>query len=209
MSDQVPTKDYTFAPSDRYINDAMFDDIGSLIGTLHQWVNLSAGTSPFHSHLAALTIPPDGRGMLHIDDPDRYNLAPPYKMPVTDNSRILDVHFVSVFHQLHCLVSLPSQSVLGASIADGQPQKSIIIEAFYHARAGPPGIPGSVTHQVHCFEYLRQSIMCSADTSLEGYTGMGNGWGSIHRCTDYDALLDWMNERTVLPFNNKPPSIVI
>jgi hypothetical protein len=40
---KVPTKDYTFVQDDLYINDEMFDDIGSLIGTLHHWVNLSAG----------------------------------------------------------------------------------------------------------------------------------------------------------------------
>lgn len=55
-----------------------------------------------------------------------------------------------------------------------------------------------VHHTVHCFDYLRQSIMCAADTSLEGKTEAGPGWGSTHECADYDALLEWANERSVV-----------
>ena len=35
--------------------------------------------------------------------------------------------------------------------------------------------------------------MCAGDTTLEGKTEAGPGWGSVHECVDYDALLDWAN----------------
>jgi hypothetical protein len=53
-------------------------------------------------------------------------------------------------------------------------------------------------HSVHYFDYIRQSIMCAADTSLEGKTEVGPGWGPEHECTDYDALLAWANDHTVV-----------
>jgi hypothetical protein len=47
--------------------------------------------------------------------------------------------------------------------------------------------------------------MCAADTSLEGKTDAGPGWGSKHECTDYDALLAWANEHTVVKFRKLMP----
>lgn len=42
-------------------------------------------------------------------------------------------------------------------------------------------------HMIHCFSYLRQTIMCSADTALEGlettfpdHNGGSDGWDSKH-----------------------------
>jgi hypothetical protein len=55
-------------------------------------------------------------------------------------------------------------------------------------------------HRAHCVEYLRQSILCSADTTLEGETGAwarSTGWGQTHSCVDLDALTAWTNERAM------------
>jgi hypothetical protein len=57
-------------------------------------------------------------------------------------------------------------------------------------------------HSAHCFDYIRQSIMCNADTSLEGKTEAGPGWGSTHECKDYDAVLAWANDHTVYKWRN-------
>ena len=52
-------------------------------------------------------------------------------------------------------------------------------------------------HVMHCFDYLRQVIMCFADSTLEwapeGVEGT-NGWGSVHLCRDYRALMDFANK---------------
>lgn len=48
-------------------------------------------------------------------------------------------------------------------------------------------------HQTHCFEYLRQTIMCAMDMTVEAAavdinTGLSkgyiNGWETEHRCVD-------------------------
>ena len=49
-------------------------------------------------------------------------------------------------------------------------------------------------HIRHCFDYLRQSLMCAADSSLEPRVpslGGATGWGFPRRCHDYDELKEW------------------
>ncbi len=50
-------------------------------------------------------------------------------------------------------------------------------------------------HIYHCFDYIRQAIMCSGDTTLEkGRTIDGkltrgvDGWGVAHECRDFDTI---------------------
>lgn len=52
-------------------------------------------------------------------------------------------------------------------------------------------------HVRHCFEYLRQSLICLADSNLEmmNYTARGiSGWQSERTCRDYDGLVAWADE---------------
>jgi hypothetical protein len=52
-------------------------------------------------------------------------------------------------------------------------------------------------HANHCFDYLRQSLQCAADTSLEWPkpgTQIVNGWGMPHLCrswVSFRLLLFW------------------
>ena len=51
-----------------------------------------------------------------------------------------------------------------------------------------------VEHVKHCIEYLRQSIICAADTSLEPFRndihGV-DGFGHERRCRNYDEVFRW------------------
>lgn len=55
------------------------------------------------------------------------------------------------------------------------------------------------SHVDHCFDYLRQAIMCVGDISLEhsvvpdefGF----NGWGTAHQCADWQTMWDIAIER--------------
>lgn len=56
----------------------------------------------------------------------------------------------------------------------------------------------------HCFHYLRQGILCAADTTLEpGGTGMklangdkvAAGTGTVHTCRDWRQVHDWMESQ--------------
>lgn len=54
-------------------------------------------------------------------------------------------------------------------------------------------------HADHCFDYLRQNIMCAADLTLEkarvdpdGLRRATDGWGTIHHCKDWDKVMETM-----------------
>jgi hypothetical protein len=64
-------------------------------------------------------------------------------------------------------------------------------------------------HNRHCLEYLRQSIMCNADTNLEARvisesgTKETPGW-DLKKCRDYGQILNWAEEWRA--FDGKIPS---
>ncbi|KAK3353842.1 hypothetical protein B0T25DRAFT_569028 [Lasiosphaeria hispida] len=50
-------------------------------------------------------------------------------------------------------------------------------------------------HIYHCFDYIRQAIMCCGDTTLEKARTVDDkivrgvdGWDVEHQCRDYDAI---------------------
>jgi hypothetical protein len=52
-------------------------------------------------------------------------------------------------------------------------------------------------HLRHCFDYLRQSLMCGADTNLEPVKedlGGVTGWGNPRVCRDHEQLVRWAEE---------------
>lgn len=49
-------------------------------------------------------------------------------------------------------------------------------------------------HVGHCFDYLRQSLMCSVDPSLEPATQRvfeDPNWGFERQCRDYEEIKAW------------------
>jgi hypothetical protein len=87
------------------------------------------------------------------------------------------VFTTSMTHQLHCLHST--------------------IHFYYSTVSVPPREPPSdlLWHLRHCFDYLRQSIMCSGDVALEGAettfpagNGGSDGWDAKHICKDYSQI---------------------
>ncbi|MCJ1457656.1 hypothetical protein MMC28_008025 [Mycoblastus sanguinarius] len=78
-------------------------------------------------------------------------------------------------HQIHCLI--------------------VIRAAYYGAMAGNIDAIDPA-HLPHCFDYLRQSIMCASDTTMEWVPAPPNdkgstGWGYQHSCRDYMAIRQW------------------
>jgi hypothetical protein len=100
---------------------------------------------------------------------------------------------VSVFHQMHCLVSSPVKFLPLTNLAC----KFAIREGYYDTRAGEPDkIPAA--HLNHCFDYIRQAIMCFSDMTLEWIPegGIGStGWGYQHTCRNYEAVKAWTADR--------------
>ncbi|KAJ9137311.1 hypothetical protein NKR23_g9270 [Pleurostoma richardsiae] len=124
-----------------------------------------------------LSLVPKGLGYLKVEQPEKYNNLP---TPLPEFSHT--VFTTSMTHQLHCLHA--------------------IAEVFAALTSDPSKVPPETSwHLGHCFDYLRQSIMCCADVALEGtattfpegVTG-SDGWDAKHVCKDYGQVLDYLNE---------------
>lgn len=128
-----------------------------------------------------------------IDKPEDYDLPKPYtvNIPATGPERTGQGpgYMMTVFHQLHCL--------------------SYLAEHYQQGYGGVNLTEEVAHHTGHCFNYLRQGIMCSADITLEGETKEGPGEGSEHECVDYDALLKWANEHSALPWRGNLPDTAV
>ncbi|KAJ5245944.1 hypothetical protein N7468_000927 [Penicillium chermesinum] len=120
---------------------------------------------------------------------------------------------IAVFHQLHCLVRIllidyPSQeSIVTVNIIHGT-QHAIVV-SYYHAVEDaeiaegktPPdsylnrtGTRMAPSHIRHCFDYLRQTIICAADTNMEALdfnTHTTSGWNQPKQCRDYASVFAW------------------
>lgn len=122
-----------------------------------------------------LELVPKGLGYVQVDNPsDHDNLPHPLKGYANT------VFTTSMTHQLHCLHA--------------------IAEVYSGLISDPSRIPAQIPgHMSHCFEYLRQSIMCCGDTALEGqHTTFpksvqgSDGWDAKHVCKDYDAVYKYL-----------------
>ncbi|KAM3555202.1 hypothetical protein ARSEF4850_006106 [Beauveria asiatica] len=91
-----------------------------------------------------------------------------------------NLYTLSVVHQLHCLWSIHGN--------------------YYGKVNGDPDTDTSAAHMRHCFDYLRQGLMCASDTSLEPVDpklGGVTGWGSERLCRDYQQVVAWAEDHRV------------
>jgi hypothetical protein len=62
----------------------------------------------------------------------------------------------------------------------------------------------AVDHTPHCIEYLRQTLMCAADLTLERvedsavYPPSVDGWGNAHQCKVWDDVVDAVTRRALI-----------
>lgn len=113
---------------------------------------------------------PVGMGFQEIPNPEAYHDLPtPIVWP---NATVFTT---SMTHQLHCLYA--------------------VVWAYSGMTSGHELEDDHHWHMIHCFDYLRQTIMCSADMSLEGlettfpdHNGGSDGWDSKHVCRDYSKV---------------------
>lgn len=101
---------------------------------------------------------------------------------------------ISVFHQLHCLVS--RFDILKSPYADIN--QYVTRASYFSARSGNLDEINN-NHLMHCWDYLRQAIICAGDTTLEWIQAPPNntgstGWGYQHVCKDYSAIFSWATE---------------
>ncbi|KAH8731656.1 hypothetical protein GQ44DRAFT_699072 [Phaeosphaeriaceae sp. PMI808] len=135
---------------------------------------------------AWLSLVPNDGGIVSIDQPQKYLLPGSYKNRNDSNA---EVYSMSMWHQLHCLDSIRIR--LGK--LEG------FIEAETEPHHGKRNAAVHESHVDHCFDYLRQAIMCAGDLSLEHSVRLNepgfDGWGTAHQCAAWDAMWDAAMER--------------
>ena len=132
---------------------------------------------------ARLTVQQRGGGFLRVDDPDPYSL--PYGKVTIDGGYLYDI---SVFHALHCLSSIRGHLLL-LETSFGRNNSNEIHRYLLDPQVG---------HVHHCFDYIRQNVMCNADLTLEwprtesdGIRSAFDGWGIPHQCKDWVSSECW------------------
>ncbi|KFY34128.1 hypothetical protein V494_07032 [Pseudogymnoascus sp. VKM F-4513 (FW-928)] len=125
---------------------------------------------------------PLGSGFVEVQNPFKYGLKGGF--PIPNTKVVTEIYSISMFHQLYCL--------------------SILKDAF--GRDRDPSENQAAEHNLgHCFDYLRQAVMCAGDTTLE--TALVNedgdvvpgfdGWGDAHECRSYEAIFDFAEKHRV------------
>ncbi|KAK6064687.1 hypothetical protein SCUP515_11658 [Seiridium cupressi] len=135
------------------------------------------------------------KGFIAIKDPESYSIPPglPYK---PDSSR--RVYGLSMFHQLHCLVSYPVvfESTASRTFEECANVSEIMIRERYYdlltgrmtpddfkfvSGLGADGeLPETVNsnhgaqHIDHCFDYIQQGIRCAGQMDLEYAVRLGD-----------------------------------
>ncbi|KAF3763254.1 hypothetical protein M406DRAFT_279313, partial [Cryphonectria parasitica EP155] len=118
---------------------------------------------------------PIGMGFQWVNDTYKYNNLP---HPIQWYEG-MTVFTTSVTHQIHCLFTI-AQTYSGLS--SGHP-----IPEDHH------------WHMIHCIAYMRQAVLCAADTALEGKATTfpddnsgSDGWDATHVCKDYDQVKSYL-----------------
>lgn len=131
---------------------------------------------------------PLGDGFIVVDSPRRYKLPPGKEAPRGE------VYDTSLFHQLHCLAGMRT-FVSAMKQAIGRNDTLRVQEVVLNPLQD---------HVEHCFDYLRQSLMCYGDLTLEwprtepdGTREAVDGWGIEHQCRNWVSssfvLLAWQS----------------
>ncbi|OJJ48982.1 hypothetical protein ASPZODRAFT_139933 [Penicilliopsis zonata CBS 506.65] len=110
-----------------------------------------------------------GKSFIAVDNPSSHGLSGGFPIPGRDS----EGYSLSLFHQLYCLA------------LDSDPASSSPMHMHIHGNA----------HLNHCMDYLRQAIICAADTTLEKARAENgtlqqatDGWEVIHQCRDWDRV---------------------
>lgn len=105
------------------------------------------------------------------------------------------VFTTSMTHQLHCLYT----------ILNAYNTMSVTLDSPF-IKVNPIQQPWHVNH---CFEYIRQAIMCAGDVALEGAAttfplglngedqGGSDGWDAKHVCKDYSQITKYLEKETI------------
>ncbi|USP78105.1 uncharacterized protein yc1106_05379 [Curvularia clavata] len=124
---------------------------------------------------------PLGAGFIDIPDYDSHQLPPPMHFKEAPGKQS---YSIAVFHELHCLMHIAA--AMDDLIMQIRNKDFTLNE-------------NRLVHNDHCFDYIRNAIMCFGDTTLEGQSqtpGLEDipgtdGTGAIHVCRNFDEVSKW------------------
>lgn len=126
--------------------------------------------------------------------PDYYQQRlPPIQYP--DGRK---AYAIAVFHQMHCLVSFRSAQRL---YWHWLPLQFAIMQRYHvlltSNQTGETLSLDDAQHMEHCFDYLRQSIQCAGDVTIES-KAIGSEeldrTGGVHMCRKIDDIFAWAEQ---------------
>ncbi|KAF1918579.1 hypothetical protein BDU57DRAFT_203922 [Ampelomyces quisqualis] len=134
-----------------------------------------------------MDLMPPGGGFLDVQDYTSHTLPPPMHFDQNPGGQI---YSIAVFHELHCLMHLSSyvdQLVMQIRNRDFTLDES------------------DVGHNDHCFNYIRNALICCGDTTLEGqsqakmfeHIAGTDGTGAVHVCRNYDEISAWATKHRI------------
>ncbi|KAF1924090.1 uncharacterized protein M421DRAFT_95647 [Didymella exigua CBS 183.55] len=135
-----------------------------------------------------LALAPRGGGMLEIPTYASHTLPRPMHYNEFLQLKGKDTFVLAAFHQMHCLHHI---SMTMDSLAMQLHAGNTTVDQY------------ALVHNDHCFDYLRNAIMCMADMTLEGQIeGDGSdgeagtdGTGAMHVCRNWDEVVRWAEGR--------------
>ncbi|XMA07481.1 hypothetical protein WAI453_000272 [Rhynchosporium graminicola] len=118
-----------------------------------------------------------------------WNTIMPYNTgrPISDPT--VTFYTTSMTHQLHCIYMM-ARTFSGVVLNTTEPLKENVLREDWHF------------HFMHCVDYLRQAVMCSADLALEPHKpddwheeALDPAWNGRHVCKDYGAVTKYLEEQ--------------
>ncbi|RFU79491.1 hypothetical protein TARUN_2698 [Trichoderma arundinaceum] len=99
---------------------------------------------------------------------------------------------IDVFHKMHCLVAIREEFTELATDETRATREAALRARDVEAKGKKIDLILNRNHLEHCFDFLRQDILCAADMTLEpladGYMET-DGLGVEHECRDWRLLL--------------------
>lgn len=122
--------------------------------------------------------------------------------PISDDPiRSGPIYEASWTHALHCVSSQRAFFFCFVPIINFEIIQLYYSVDNYHQLVvnGTFGFEGerNDNHAAHCFEYLRNQILCMADMTLEGSESVldTTGEGQAHMCRNRKEAISWIEER--------------
>jgi len=188
LSLQAPTAYKTIKDAKKRILKSPVPDLPNVKVTFEK-NELYANRPTPESDEAWNNLLPPGRGFVFIDDWKKYDLPP------GETTEWGMIYSVAVFHQMHCLGQLRrfTWMFLDAIVGNKTEDRQTIVKLFHEG--------DHADHIHHCFDYLRQTISCGGDMTMEwprtekdGRRFAVDGWGIPHECKNWDMIMDYMDK---------------